>query len=61
LTVTERSKATEIKQSGSQPSTKGPAEYFSGNVRIDPEKVYKPDIVNSAGKLYKKPGYDPLR
>ena len=29
---------------------------------IDPEdwadKVYKPDIVNGAGKLYKKPGYD---
>ena len=25
------------------------------------EKVYKPDIVNRAGKLYKKPGYDPLR
>ena len=25
------------------------------------EKVYKPDIVNSAGKLYKKPGYNPLR
>ena len=24
------------------------------------EKVYKPDIVNGAGKLYKKPGYDPL-
>jgi len=21
------------------------------------EEVYKPDIVNSAGKLYKKPGY----
>lgn len=25
------------------------------------EKVFKPDIVNGAGKLYKKPGYDPLR
>jgi 4-oxalocrotonate tautomerase len=24
------------------------------------EKVYKPDIVNGQGKLYKKPGYDPL-
>jgi 4-oxalocrotonate tautomerase len=24
------------------------------------EKVYKPDIVGHAGKLYKKPGYDPL-
>jgi hypothetical protein len=26
----------EIKGSGSQPSTKGPEAYFTGNVRIDP-------------------------
>jgi len=26
----------EIKRSGAQPSTKGPAEYFTGTVRIDP-------------------------
>jgi len=26
----------EIQRSGSQPSVKGPAEYFTGNVRIDP-------------------------
>jgi len=26
----------EIKQSGSQPSVKGPTEYFTGTVRIDP-------------------------
>ena len=26
----------EIKRSGSQPSSAGPAEYFSGTVRIDP-------------------------
>ena len=26
----------EIKRSGSQPSTKGPSEYFTGTVRIDP-------------------------
>jgi 4-oxalocrotonate tautomerase len=24
------------------------------------EKVYKPDIINGRGKLYKKPGYKPL-
>ena len=24
------------------------------------DKVYKPDIVNSPGKLYKKPGYNPF-
>src|SRR6476619_5610071 len=29
-------KAMDIKRSGSQPSGKGPAEYFTGTVRIDP-------------------------
>ena len=24
------------------------------------EKVYKPDILNNEGSLYRKPGYDPL-
>jgi 4-oxalocrotonate tautomerase len=24
------------------------------------EKVYKPDVINGPGKLYKRPGYDPL-
>jgi quercetin dioxygenase-like cupin family protein len=34
---TRRRKATmEIKQSGSQPSDKGPADHFTGTVRIDP-------------------------
>ena len=27
----------EIKKAGSQPSGKGPAEYFTGNVRVDPQ------------------------
>src|SRR3982751_887017 len=26
----------EVKRNGTQPSSKGPAEYFTGNVRIDP-------------------------
>jgi quercetin dioxygenase-like cupin family protein len=26
----------ELKRIGSQPSAKGPAEYFTGNVRVDP-------------------------
>jgi len=30
-----------IKRNGSQPSSKGPAEWFTGNVRIDP--MYKAD------------------
>ena len=31
-----RSEAMEIKRAGSQPSGKGPAEYFAGAVRVDP-------------------------
>jgi quercetin dioxygenase-like cupin family protein len=31
-----RSEMMDIKRSGSQPSRKGPAEYFTGTVRIDP-------------------------
>jgi quercetin dioxygenase-like cupin family protein len=31
-----RSEAMEIKRNGSQPSGKGPADYFTGTVRIDP-------------------------
>ena len=31
-----RSEAMEIKRAGSQPSGKGPAEYFTGAVRVDP-------------------------
>jgi hypothetical protein len=26
----------EIKRNGSRPSTKGPADYFTGTVRVDP-------------------------
>src|SRR2546425_6324609 len=33
---TEGIQKMEIKRSGSQPSGKGPAEYFTGTVRIDP-------------------------
>jgi quercetin dioxygenase-like cupin family protein len=33
---TARSNIMEIKRSGSQPSGKGPAEYFTGTVRVDP-------------------------
>ena len=31
-----RKRTMEIKRSGSQPSTKGPADYFTGAVRVDP-------------------------
>ena len=37
VSLTQRQDFTmEIKRSGSQPSSKGPAEYFTGAVRIDP-------------------------
>lgn len=38
----------EIKRSGSQPSGKGPAEYFTGTVRIDP-LINAPDPARVAG------------
>jgi hypothetical protein len=31
----------EIKRSGAQPSAKGPAEYFTGTVRVDRELPYR--------------------
>ena len=34
----------EIKRSGSQPSGKGPASYFTGTVRIDP--LFRPPLVS---------------
>ena len=37
----------EIKRSGSQPSGKGPAEWFTGNVRIDPLFAAPPPSENS--------------
>lgn len=38
----------EIKRSGSQPSGKGPAEYFTGSVRVDP-LFSAPDPARAAG------------
>jgi quercetin dioxygenase-like cupin family protein len=35
-TTTGKIRTMEIKRSGSQPSGKGPAEYFEGSVRVDP-------------------------
>ncbi len=34
--VKEKEQKMDIKRSGTQPSGKGPAEYFTGSVRIDP-------------------------
>ncbi len=40
----------DIKRSGSQPSTKGPADYFTGTVRIDP-LFQAPDPARVLGAL----------
>ena len=46
----------EIKRSGSQPSTKGPAEWFTGTVRIDPLfQAADPSRVGSASVTF-EPG-----
>src|SRR6202041_2868677 len=44
----EREKPMEIKSPGSQPSVKGPAEWFTGNVRIDP-LFHAPDPARVGG------------
>ncbi len=46
----------EIKQIGSQPSAKGPAEYFTGSVRIDPLFPATDPSRVSAGLVTFEPG-----
>ena len=48
----------EIKRSGSQPSGKGPEDYFSGSVRIDP-LFQPPDPARAAAGSHVGP--DPVR
>jgi len=43
-----RNGTMDIKRSGSRPSGKGPAEYFTGNVRVDP-LTKAPDPARVAG------------
>jgi quercetin dioxygenase-like cupin family protein len=43
-----RSGTMDIKRSGSQPSGRGPAEYFTGSVRVDP-LMQAPDPARVAG------------
>src|SRR5690349_5051099 len=45
-----RTTTMEIRRSGSQPSGKGPAEYFTGTVRVDP-LFSPPDPARVAGAL----------
>lgn len=46
----------EIRRSGSQPSTAGPAEYFSGTVRIDPLFQSAPPARAAGAKVTFEPG-----
>lgn len=41
---------TDVRRCGSQPSAKGPAEHFTGNVRIDP-LFDLPDILEGRSSL----------
>jgi quercetin dioxygenase-like cupin family protein len=51
-----RSKKMEIKRAGSQPSAKGPSEWFTGNARIDPLfQAPDPALVQSASVTF-EPG-----
>ncbi len=45
-----------ISRAGSQPSTKGPAEYFTGNVRIDPLFPAEPPANVSGAYVTFEPG-----
>jgi quercetin dioxygenase-like cupin family protein len=46
----------EIKRSGSQPSTKGPADWFTGTVRIDPVFPATPPARAASGAVTFEPG-----
>lgn len=45
-----------VRRSGTQPSQKGPAEYFTGNVRIDPLFQPMPPSTVSGGLVTFEPG-----
>ena len=46
----------EIKRAGSQPSTKGPADWFTGTVRIDPLFPVTPPARTAANAVTFEPG-----
>jgi hypothetical protein len=48
---TTRGAGMDIKRSGSQPSAKGPAEWFTGTVRIDPAFTLTLDNYNGTEKI----------
>jgi quercetin dioxygenase-like cupin family protein len=46
----------EIKRNGTQPSTKGPADYFTGTVRVDPITQAREPSRVTAGSVTFEPG-----
>jgi quercetin dioxygenase-like cupin family protein len=46
----------DIKRSGTQPSSKGPADYFSGQVRIDPLFQFSPPARAAGASVTFEPG-----
>ncbi|HYH01243.1 MAG TPA: cupin domain-containing protein [Terriglobales bacterium] len=54
--ATKKGRQVEIQRSGSQPSNKGPAEWFTGSVRIDPLFDAKPPARASAATVTFEPG-----
>jgi quercetin dioxygenase-like cupin family protein len=48
--------AQTIARAGTQPSTKGPADYFTGNVRVDPLFAAKDSAPYSGGAVTFEPG-----
>ena len=49
-------KSQTVTRAGSQPSTKGPAEYFTGNVRVDPLFAANESAPYSGGYVTFEPG-----
>jgi hypothetical protein len=52
----ERTADMAIRRSGSQPSGRGPAQYFTGNVRVDPMFPASPPSRVSGGHVTFEPG-----
>jgi hypothetical protein len=53
VATTHRSRTMEITRAGSQPSGKGPADYFTGTVRVDPLfPVREPGRVSAASVTF---------
>jgi 4-carboxymuconolactone decarboxylase len=54
--VGQERKSQTVSRAGSQPSTKGPVEYFTGNVRVDPLFPANDSTRVSAGAVTFEPG-----